>query len=134
MKCEKCGGNFPHKKGRYCGTCNWNSPTFDAAIARRKREGKKLGHHLWPNGTPAPKERSGGFSMTIMEMEEYSTIKAQLEKLSIELDIRDRACKEALLQIERRDQRIAELEDVLQRNDFHELSKNCWCLKSGGCL
>ena len=79
MKCEKCGGDFPHKKGRYCGTCNWNSPTFDAALARRKREGQKLGQHIWPNGSPIQKERSGGFSMTIMEMEELATIKAGLK-------------------------------------------------------
>ena len=48
--------------------------------------------------------------------------------------IRDRAHSELLLRITRQEKRIAELEDVLKRNGFHELSKNCWCLKSGGCL
>lgn len=28
MKCEKCGGVFPNRKGRFCGTCNWNHPQF----------------------------------------------------------------------------------------------------------
>ena len=28
MKCEKCGKEFPHKKGRFCGTCHWNTPGF----------------------------------------------------------------------------------------------------------
>ena len=28
MKCEKCGGVFPTRKGRFCGTCNWNHPQF----------------------------------------------------------------------------------------------------------
>ena len=79
MKCEKCGGDFPHKKGRYCGTCNWNSPTFDAALARRKREGKKLGQHIWQSGAPKPMERIGGFSMTVMEMEELTIIRATLQ-------------------------------------------------------
>ena len=79
MKCEKCGGDFPRKKGRYCGTCSWNSPTFDAALARRKREGKKLGQHIWQSGAPKPMERIGGFSMTIREMEELATIKASLK-------------------------------------------------------
>ena len=28
MKCEKCGDVFPDRKGRFCGTCNWNHPQF----------------------------------------------------------------------------------------------------------
>ena len=63
MKCEKCGGVFPNRKGRFCGTCNWNHPQFvygesntmedfdrrsaDVAEMRKellthKREGKKI--------------------------------------------------------------------------------------------
>lgn len=63
MKCEKCGGVFPNRTGRFCGTCNWNHPQFvygesntmedfdrraaDVAEMRKellthKREGKKI--------------------------------------------------------------------------------------------
>ena len=61
MKCQKCGQEFPNKKGRYCGTCNWNSPGF--------QYGSKSG---------AKKE----FSMTVMEMEELATYKAALKVAS----------------------------------------------------
>lgn len=52
MKCEKCGVEFPHKKGRYCGTCNWNSPTFKMAEAARKRRNNtrpSISEFLGPN-------------------------------------------------------------------------------------
>lgn len=45
-----------------------------------KREGKKLGHHFWPNGeVPKRSGRTGGFSLTILEMEEVEAIKASLQ-------------------------------------------------------
>ena len=33
MKCQRCGGDFPHKRGRFCGTCRTPEKRDPLAVA-----------------------------------------------------------------------------------------------------